>query len=234
MTSTSTRPPTTAGPRVGHLVGAVVDAVLLTLINGSPGWRAVPFLTDDAVEVVVWVDTGLALGVVVNTLCALFPRRRLVLLGEVLTTTATLAAPASVSAVWPFNFEDAQIPWTTIRRSGPRRRLAMALAAEPGSHPTSTLVSKACAVTWCPSGARVSSHSRTPRPVDTRSPVAWSAADRRVVGRLRPKACVGAPTTSRPTSSGRTSGASETSTTSAARASLTASAMVLVLPNMDS
>lgn len=117
MMSTSTRPPTTAGPRVGHLVGAVVDAVLLALINVSPGWRAVPFLTDGAVEVVVWVDTGLALGVVVNTLCALFPRRRLVLLGEVLTTTATLAALASVSAVWPFNFEDAQIPWTTITRT---------------------------------------------------------------------------------------------------------------------
>ncbi|WP_156077071.1 hypothetical protein [Saccharothrix sp. NRRL B-16314] len=75
MTSTSIRPSVTAGPRVGYLVGAVVDVVLLILVNASPGWPAVPFLTDDAVEVVVWVNVGLGLGVVVNTLCALFPRR---------------------------------------------------------------------------------------------------------------------------------------------------------------
>lgn len=117
MTSTSIRPSVTAGPRVGCLVGAAVDVVLLVLVNASPGWRAVPFLTDDAVEVVVWVNVGLAVGVVVNTLCALFPRRRLVLLGDVLTTTATLAALTSMSALWPFRFDDAEIPWTTIART---------------------------------------------------------------------------------------------------------------------
>lgn len=117
MTSTSVRPSITAGARAGYLVGAVVDVVLLVLVNVSPGWRAVPFLTDDAIDVVVWVDVGLALGVVVNTLCAVFPRRRLVLLGDVLTTTATLAALTSMSAVWPFRFDDAEIPWTTITRT---------------------------------------------------------------------------------------------------------------------
>ncbi|MEV8438734.1 hypothetical protein AB0425_15270 [Actinosynnema sp. NPDC051121] len=117
MTSTSIQPSVTTGPRVGYLVGAVVDVVLLVLVIVSPGWRAVPFLTDDAVDVVVWVNVGLALGVGVNALCALFPRRRLVLLGDVLTTTAALAALTSLSEVWPFRFEDAEIPWTTITRT---------------------------------------------------------------------------------------------------------------------
>ncbi|MBB5801179.1 hypothetical protein F4560_000947 [Saccharothrix ecbatanensis] len=117
MTSTSIRPSVTAEPRAGYLVGAVVDVILLVLINVSPGWRTVPFLTDDAIDVVVWIDIGLALGVVVNTLCALFPRRRLVLLGDVLTTTAALAALTSMSAVWPFRFDDTEIPWTTITRT---------------------------------------------------------------------------------------------------------------------
>ncbi|MER5267151.1 hypothetical protein ABTZ99_34165 [Actinosynnema sp. NPDC002837] len=117
MTSTSIRPTVTTGPRAGYLVGTVVNVILLVLVNVSPGWRAVPFLTEDAVDVVVWVDVGLVLGIVVNTLCALFPRRRLVLLGDVLTTTATLAALTSMSAVWPFRFDDAGIPWTTITRT---------------------------------------------------------------------------------------------------------------------
>ncbi|NUT47493.1 MAG: hypothetical protein HOV94_09335 [Saccharothrix sp.] len=117
MTSTSVRPFAAVGPRFGHLVGAALDVVLLALVNVPPGWRAVPFLTDDAADVVVWVNVGLVLGVAVNALCLLFPRRRLILLGDVLTTTATLVALTSMSAVWPFRFDEAEIPWTTITRA---------------------------------------------------------------------------------------------------------------------
>src|SRR5688500_4235408 len=75
MTSTSIRRSVTAGPRVRYLGGAVVGVVLLILVNAPARSRAVPFHTDGAAEVVVWVNVGLGLGVVVDTLCALFPRR---------------------------------------------------------------------------------------------------------------------------------------------------------------
>jgi hypothetical protein len=114
---TSARPVVVAGQRVGYLIGVLVNVALLVLINVSPGWRGVPFLTEAAGDVMPWVDVGLAVGVVVNTIRLLFPRRRVILLGDVLTTTATLVALAWVRAVWPFRFGDSGIPWTTITRS---------------------------------------------------------------------------------------------------------------------
>ncbi|GAA3458650.1 hypothetical protein ACFFSW_36145 [Saccharothrix longispora] len=117
MTSTAMRPAVTTGPRTGYLTAAMLDVVLLVLVNVSPGWRGVPFLTGAAEDVVVWVDAGLALGVVVNLVHVLFLRRRLVLLGDVLTTAAALVSLTVVRAVFPFRFDDAQIPWTVITRT---------------------------------------------------------------------------------------------------------------------
>ncbi len=48
MSATVHRPrPRTAG-RSSHLVGALADVALLVVINVSPGWQAVPVLTDAA------------------------------------------------------------------------------------------------------------------------------------------------------------------------------------------
>nr|BFE52523.1 hypothetical protein GCM10017745_59500 [Saccharothrix mutabilis subsp. capreolus] len=118
-----------------------------------------------------------------------------------------------------------------------RRRFAMTLAADPGRMPTFTRVSNTPATVRLTLCDNTSSHSRTPRPGDTSGPVVCSAADARVPVRLRPNACVGAPTTSSSTSSGSVSGARDTSTTSTSnptRPRATASAMVRVLPNIDS
>lgn len=95
----------------------LVNVALLVLINVSPGWRADPFLTEEALDVVVWVDIGLAVGVVVNTACLLLLRRRLILPGDVLTTVAALAALVWIRSGWPFRFDDSEIPWTTITRA---------------------------------------------------------------------------------------------------------------------
>ena len=46
------RRPTRGRRRTGYAVAALVDVLLLLMVNGWPGWQAVPFLTDDFDRVV--------------------------------------------------------------------------------------------------------------------------------------------------------------------------------------
>jgi len=102
----------------GYLAGALVDIALLVVINLGPGWRAVPVLTDAARGVVVVVSMSLAVALVVNLLCLLFPRPWLIRAGEVISTASGLAALLCVLVVFPFRFTGSDVDWTTVTRLG--------------------------------------------------------------------------------------------------------------------
>lgn len=102
----------------GHLVDALVDIALLVVINVGPGWRAVPVLTDAARDVVVAVNMSLAVTLVVNLLCLLFPRPWLIRAGEVISTAAGLVALLCLLVVFPFRFTGSDVDWTTVTRLG--------------------------------------------------------------------------------------------------------------------
>ena len=59
------RRPRPAGRRVGYLVAVVVNAALLFVLNGQPGWQAVPFLTSATSQVLGLVNLSLAAGLAV-------------------------------------------------------------------------------------------------------------------------------------------------------------------------
>lgn len=102
--------------RTGYLVAALIDVALLVLINVSPGWRVVPFLTEQAGDVVRVVDIGLAVGIVVNLVCLVVPRRLVVLLGDVVTTAVGLVVLWRMWVVFPFDFHDSAVDWAIIAR----------------------------------------------------------------------------------------------------------------------
>ena len=116
MTSTSTRSTRGMARRIGYLVAALVDVVLLVLITVSPGWQIVPFLTEQAGGVVRVVDIGLVVGIVVNLVCLVVPRRLVVLLGDVVTTAVGLVVLWRMWVVFPFDFADPAVDWATIVR----------------------------------------------------------------------------------------------------------------------
>src|SRR5215211_4337431 len=124
------------------------------------------------------------------------------------------------------------------RKPSLRSRFSAPVAADPGSRGLLMRVSKAATATFEEPFWSVPSHSRSPIPADTSPPSACWAADCRVPGRLNPNAWVGPPTTSSSTSPPMTVGAAPTSTCSTRRCpaspSATASATILVLPNIDS
>lgn len=116
MTSTAQTSSRTTARRGSYLVGALVDIALLVLINVSPGWRAVPALTEEAAAVVIVVDIGLAVALVVNLLCLVRPRRPLTAVGDVVSTAAGLVALIRTVQVFPFTFADPATDWATIVR----------------------------------------------------------------------------------------------------------------------
>lgn len=101
---------------MSYLAGALADITLLVLINVSPGWQAVPVLTDATAGLVVVVDIALAIALVVNLLCLAHPRRPLTAVGDVVSTTAGLLALIRTLQVFPFAFADSATDWATVVR----------------------------------------------------------------------------------------------------------------------
>jgi hypothetical protein len=118
VTTTRTAPrsrprPTRAARRAGYVVGALVNALLLWLIHGWPGWDAVPFLTEQTPQVLGPVTATLVAGIVVNAVQVLADPRWLVAVGQLVTTALGLAATLRVLQVFPFDLDGA---WPVVVR----------------------------------------------------------------------------------------------------------------------
>ncbi len=102
--------------RVGYAVAVAVSGVLLVLVNAVPGWRAVPFVTAEAVDVIFLVNLSLIVGIVVNSLNAVFDRRWLRAAGELASSTVALVMLVQLWQVFPFEFADPAVDWALILR----------------------------------------------------------------------------------------------------------------------
>src|SRR5947209_7393455 len=104
------RPPA-AARRTGYMVAAAVNTVLLFLVNVSPGWEAVPFLTGKMTLVLGLVNLSMAAGVIANILFALYDPRWFKALGDLLTTGFGLVALVRMLQVFPFDFGGSSVDW---------------------------------------------------------------------------------------------------------------------------
>lgn len=111
---TPTREPT-AARRVGYAIAAAVNAVILFLVNGWPGWDALPFLTDGE-RVLPLINAALVVSVAANLIYLIVPARRLVAAGGVLTTGLGLAVLIRLWQVFPFDFGGSS-GWTMAVRA---------------------------------------------------------------------------------------------------------------------
>jgi CHASE1-domain containing sensor protein len=114
-TRTAHTRPSKAARGFGYTVAAVLNAVLLYLINVRPGWRAVPFLTEDTTRVLVVVNLSLVAGIVANLLFVLYDPPRWKALGDLVTTSISLVVLFRIWAVFPFAFDASQ--WTLLART---------------------------------------------------------------------------------------------------------------------
>lgn len=108
--------PSAASRRVGYVVSAAVNAVLLYLVNVRPGWEAVPFLTPATVLVLPLVNASMVVSLAANLVYALYDPAWLKALGDLATTAVGLAALVKIWQVFPLAFTDTTLPWETVAR----------------------------------------------------------------------------------------------------------------------
>lgn len=107
---TRTRP--TSPPRAprgarifGYLVAGVIQLALLWAVNVNPGWRAAPFVTEEAAALVWLVNLSLLAGFLVNIGYVLYDAPRFRKLGDAATAGISLVVLVRLLQVFPFDFD---------------------------------------------------------------------------------------------------------------------------------
>lgn len=102
--------------RVGYVVGAAVNVILLLLVNTWPGWAALPFLTTAFADVLGWVNLSITTGVMANLVYLVADPPRLRAAGDVLVTAVGLVPLAALWQTFPFTFPGQSIDWELVVR----------------------------------------------------------------------------------------------------------------------
>lgn len=114
---TQTRRPPRGARHLGYVLSAVVNLVLLWVVNIAPGWAIVPFLTEDFARVVGVVNASLLVGVVANLVFVaadpIWVRR----LGDAITTAFALVVLLQLVTVFPFDLGAGWSGWEAIVRT---------------------------------------------------------------------------------------------------------------------
>jgi hypothetical protein len=123
--SKSARPPTSplgtvrpgiASRRVGYAVAVLANVVILWLVTGWPGWRAVPFLTEATQEVLLVVAISLLAGVLVNLANLAIDQAWVKALGDIITSAIALIVLWRIWQVFPFAFHSSDVDWELVTR----------------------------------------------------------------------------------------------------------------------
>jgi hypothetical protein len=100
--------------QAGYGLAIMVSTALLIILNGSPGWPAIPFLTSDTVQVLWLVNLSLAAGIAANLVYLAYDPPWLKSLGDLATTGIGLAAAIRIWQVFPFDLSSG---WSTTVRA---------------------------------------------------------------------------------------------------------------------
>lgn len=107
MVTTDIRPSTSRrsgpGTRVGYAVAAAINLVLLWLIDVSPGWQSLSWVTSEATAVVPWVNAALATSAAVNAFYLVRDTPLLKSVGDLVSSVASLASAIVTWHVFPFD-----------------------------------------------------------------------------------------------------------------------------------
>ncbi len=119
LTSPSTSTPTVsrrAARRFGYGVAILVNLVFVWLINGWPGWEAVPFVTAEAADVIPLINLSLGVTIAANLVYLVADGVRVKALGELVISLVNVAVTATILDVFPFDFSGYWAGWDWLAR----------------------------------------------------------------------------------------------------------------------
>lgn len=108
--------PTDRTRRLGYAVAVFINLVILYLLNVQPGWQALSFLTDTTPRVLVLVNLSLLAGIVANAVYIGADGPWVKTVGDLTTTTISLAVLIRIWQVFPFDFGAWTIDWALVAR----------------------------------------------------------------------------------------------------------------------
>jgi hypothetical protein len=114
--STQTRRPPRSARRLGYVLAAAVNLLLLWLVTVSPGWRFVPVLTEGFVGVVGVVIASLLAGAAVNLVYVVADPRWLKHLGEAVTAAFGCVVLARTWSIFPIDLGPGWAGWEPALR----------------------------------------------------------------------------------------------------------------------
>lgn len=97
-------------------MAAGVNAVLLFLINVTPGWSILPFLTPDMSIVLPWINASMVAGILANVVYLIRDTPRIKSIGDLVTQAIGLVAMIRLWQVFPFDFGADANAWATVVR----------------------------------------------------------------------------------------------------------------------
>lgn len=101
------------GRRAGYVGSIVVNLIMLWLINGWPGWDAVPFLTASTVLVIGAVNASIIARIVADAVNVVLDLPRVRALGDIVSIGFGLAALIRIWQVFPL---DVTSGWEIVAR----------------------------------------------------------------------------------------------------------------------
>lgn len=105
---------TAPGRRGGYVGSLLVSVIMLVLVNGWPGWEAVPFLTDRTVLVIGAVNASIISRAAADLVNIVLDLPRVRALGDIVSIGFGLAAIVQVWQVFPLDVIGTA--WETVAR----------------------------------------------------------------------------------------------------------------------
>jgi hypothetical protein len=102
--------------KVGYSVAVMVNVIMLILVNATPGWRVLPFLTEDFVSLLWLVNLSIFASVMVNLAYLAYDAAWFKSVGQIGVTAIGLVASIRTWQVFPFDFSPYGGPWETLTR----------------------------------------------------------------------------------------------------------------------
>ena len=108
--------PAQAGNRAGYVIAVIVNLVLWWLINRTPGWQSLPWITESFEDVLWVVNLSLFASVAANVAYLFFDRPRFKALCQLVISLIGLWATVLLLTIFPFDFTGYSVPWAIITR----------------------------------------------------------------------------------------------------------------------
>ena len=116
MSSHPTNVASRVARKVGYSVAVMVNVIMLILVNATPGWRVLLFLTEDFVSLLWLVNLSIFASVMVNVAYLAYDAAWFKSVGQIGVTAIGLVASIRTWQVFPFDFSPYDGPWETLTR----------------------------------------------------------------------------------------------------------------------